>query len=338
MRFGTVFALIVIISTAIILPVFFSTDLVSEAHQQTSEYAAYVQSATKAGVSAAMNYKDGENLFSKSEGRKSAVDAYYHTLVECFNYDMTVKEEMVKYYTPCIFLVDNDGFYIEYTQDYSDGTGHAAVSDIITPINKWAKRYDEYTVEYHLNDDIVVTVDNSILAHNPKEKSMYYGNYSEVYARIKEDDSLAGYTLSFLGDETKYREEKRDLIIGITQNKLEYYVNVHDEFFNQKNDVQYQFTLPKITGEEWGRLIDMPTVIGFLQGIQIPHEDTFLNVYSFSGHEMTEDRQYYLQNDTSGITYYHIRGCMSLSGDGLKGMTMTDAAKKGAFPCPYCIR
>ena len=336
MRFSHAFGIFLAIVIMISVPLMLNTDFNTVASNSTSEYSSFVQSATNAGISAALPYLDEGKLFVSETARDAAIEAYYNILIKCFNYEYTTSEDMVKYYTPCIFLIDNDGYYVEYTETYSQD-GYSTYSDIITPINKWSAKYGDYYVEFRLDNSVRVVYNNNV----------YEGNYADVYIKLGSPSALHTGESSpnpelpnFAAEEEEFESVRQEYIINDLQEKLEYYVNAHSEFFNQA-DVQYTFTLPKITGDDWGRLLDEPTILGFLQGVQVPHSDTFINVYSFSGNELTETQKYYIVHDNAwDLNYYHTAEHLTDMGfdiSELTGYSMEGAAKAGAHPCPECI-
>lgn len=334
MKFSQVVALFLALFILLTLPVFLNTDVNAKAQISTTEYSQYLQSATEAGVSAASDYMFNGNLFASEEARNAAVEAYYNVLIKCFNYDYSTKMDMVKYYTPAIFLIDNDGYYIEYTETYQKD-GFATYTDIITPINKWSASYGDYYIELHLDNSVKVIYDGEI----------YEGYYKDVYNKLGKPSSLVSGTTPELPDfsapETDFSQTKSEYIINQLQDKIEYYINTHQEFFNQWGNVQYAFTLPKITGDDWGRLLDAPTIMGLLQGIQVPHSDQFINIYAFTGNEITEQQKYYiLYDETYGLNYYHTGRHlteMGLNPNDYQSYSMEGAAKQGAHPCPECV-
>ena len=338
MRFSHVIALLMVLVLAIATPIIIDSDFNSAASRNTSQYTSYLKSATKAGMSAALSHSDDNgNVFGSDMARNEAVTAYYNVLMKCFNYEFTTSQDLVKYYTPCIFLVDNDGYYIEYTETYKSD-GYDTYTDVITPINKWSAKYGTYYVEFHLDDTVRVVYNNTI----------HEGRYDDVFKKLGEpsalhtgDSSPSPELPNFAASREVFTQVKEEYIVGIIQEKLEYYINTHQEFFNQKGNVQYAFTLPRVKGEDWGRLLDMPTIIGFLQGVQVPHSDEFINVYAFTGNEMTATKKYYvLYDETYELNYYHTgEHAESLGVDTSKqlGYSMEGAAKSGAHPCPDCI-
>ena len=337
MRFSHAMGIFIALVIFVSVPMLINTDFNTKASSSTAQYASYLQSATNAGISAAIPYQTDGLLFRSTLARNSAVDAYYNVLVKCFNYDFSTNMDMVKYYTPCIFLIDNDGYYIEYTETYNKD-GFATYTDIITPINKWSARYGNYMVEFRLDNYVRVTYDGT----------SHEGYYKDVFKKLGEPSALHTGDSSpnpelpnFDADDEKFAQVRYEYIIDNIQSRLEYYVNTHQEFFNHLGNVQYTFTLPKITGDDWGRLLDEPTIIGFLQGVQVPHSDSFINVYAFTGNELTQAQRYFiLYDDAYGLNYYHTAAHVHDFGfdvEDFKAYSMEGAAKEGAHPCPECV-
>ena len=315
MRMPHFLAIALVVLMMIIAPLFYASNMASISGQKNSDYTNYVFAATKAAMEVAYESADGDYLFGTDQ---KASETYYNTLMRCFGYETRNGSELVRTYTPCLFFVDKNGFYVEYGETYRGTDGFTYTSDVMSNINKWTRNYDSYTVEFHLDDSVVVKYDGKV----------YSGTKDMV---LKKLGTPAGARITtLLSDNNEFQSEKNDVIINKMQNKLEYYINLHDTFYNQKNDFQYSFTLPKITGEDWGRLLDQPTIIGFLQGVQLPYNGKYLNVYGFTGHEVAEQKLYCIKKGSDGNFYFHDSSCSEV--DGYKRYTMAEAAKEGAFP------
>lgn len=339
MRLNYGILLIIAIFMTLATPFFFNSVLSSRSAQLNTDYANYLITATEGSVSVAYENSQNRNLlFNTASKREKAVHVFYETLRECFNIDSSSYAEQVYYYVPCIFLIDTDGYYIEYTTEYADDTGYAAYSEIITPINKWAKTYSSsaegssggtYNVEYHLDDSISIEYKNAA-----NQIISISGDYDEVYNKLDRPAAL-----SVLASYSSFYSEKTSHIINTLQAQMEYYINVHDESLNQFNNYQYQFTLPEIAGEDWARLIDMPTVVSFLQGVQTPYNNSYLNIYAFAGSEVELQYNYYVTEEADGVKYYHRGYCALVTDDALlKPYSMKTAAMDGAFPCSVCVK
>ncbi len=330
--------IMVIVLIAIAAPFTFKTVISAKSAQLNTDYANYLITATQGSVASAFPYYDGRNIFARDTARGEAVDTFYETLRQCFNYTGTSYADQVFYYVPCVFLIDTDGFYIEYTIEHADADGNAAFSEITTPINKWARTYSSgsnglagsaYHVEYHLDDTVFVEYQNRV-----GHMTGISGNYETVYDKLGRPAELDVFS-----SHGKFSAERNEAVISILQDRMEYYINIHDESMNRLNNVRYEFTLPEIKGEDWARLIDQPTVVSFLQGIQMPYGTGYLNIYSFAGSELEHEHSYYVAEDGNGNKFYHREGCPALPPENTKKpYSMYNAAKDGAFPCPICVR
>lgn len=343
MRFQHYLLIFVISFIAIFFPILIKSQLVAEAEQVNNVYANYLITATEGAVDSVASDFGHTYLFNTEENRKKAVNSFYTTLSKCFNYEGSTYVDLLHYYVPCIFLIDTDGYYIEYTHQFINNSGQLDSAQIITPINKWSKTYSVggngitgtlYTVEYHLDDTISVTYKYS--SKGEDKIDVLSGHYTEIYDKLHHPTEL----YDIMKDNSSFQKEKNDVIINILNEQMEYYINVHkDEFYNRYN-AQYEFTLPQVTGEDWARLIDMPTVVSFLQGIQTPisgKNNSFLNIYSFAGAEVELQTTYYI-TDEGDIKYYHRDFCTMIPHiDEMTGYSMEQAAKHGAYPCPECI-
>lgn len=337
MRIQYLLIIFLLIFLGISLPIFLDTDFMTKAAHQNDEYSQYLITATEGSLAAVTDNNTNQYIFSTAENREKAVETFYEVLIKCFNYEYSTYEELVKDYVPCIFLIDTDGYYIEYTTEYTDSEGVYCYEELITPINKWAKTYSIgggsrtgiYTVEYHLDDTVIVTYKN-----RRDEVVTYSGYYTDIYAKYGHPQELSSFA-----NYDSFNAEKTDVIINILQDKLEYYINTYDGFLNQQNNTQYEFTLPQLSGDNWARLIDNPTVISFLQGKNERVINNNYNVFAFAGAEVEEDSIYYIRKDETGMKYYHRDFCIKLYNyDMQQGYSMVEAAKQGAYPCPECIK
>lgn len=338
-----------LILLSIALPTFFRTNITAKTEQVNNVYANYLITASKSALDAAVIDSEGnKNVFYNHIARQKAVDAFYKTLVQCFNYDYTTYEPVVKSYVPCIILVDNNGFYIEYGEDRQSPDGTWEVHDIISPINKWSRSYSpgasngtgqEAYVEFHLDDTV-----NIVYAKSGEEPKRYSGNYEKVYNEMKKEGiSLSSLTSSdamydldaLLSDDKNFYNEKKNIVVSEIQAQLEYYINTKTEVNNSDGKYQYQFTLPQVTGQDWARMVDGPTILSFIQGPRTEYKIYEYNVYSLAGSEVESDYVYYISSDN----YYHLKGCEHLSDeDTTKGYSMENAAVMNAYPCPDCVK
>lgn len=330
MRYQHLLIIFFLVAAAVMIPIFINTDLLTKSENISQEYSRYLITATEGCLAAAKEEEGEEYIFKNEYMRQKAVNTFYDTLIGCFNYEYSTYENLVHYYVPCVFLIDTDGYYIEYTDIYLNDSGEYIYTQVITPINKWAESHtmsngDTYTIEYRLDDTVKV-----IRQLRNGTTDTFEGIYSDVYDKIgRPADLILGY------DKERFRTEKTDYIINCLQNKLEYYVNNNQGAIN-RTGAQYQFTIPK-EHNYWARLIDNPTVISFLQGNQLVETSNFINIFAFAGSELEEQIYYYTQYDGDTL-YYHTDKCHKLADSSKKEKyTMHEAAERGAYPCPDCI-
>lgn len=340
MRFSALMIMAGITASCVTIPIFLKTNISARTAQINNDYSNYLITATKSGIDAVLeDNPEGQYVFATEDKRQSATDAFYQTLIQCFNYDYTTYENLVYYYVPCVFMVDTDGYYIQYMKEYTDSEGMCAYENIITPINKWARTYsvggnsltgNTYNVEYHLDDTVKVVYKN-----RKDEVCTIEGEYAEVYKKLEEPAILSGV----FGSYTDFDNERTDIVIDSIEKQLTYYINVHDTLYNQQRNVQYEFTMPRVTKEDWARLVDAPTILSFMQGAQTEIGTNYLNIYALAGSEIEEDIYYVITTDGNGEKTYHIKECSHVTGTESKKLySMEQAAMKGAYPCPDCIK
>jgi hypothetical protein len=259
--------------------------------------------------------------FDTEQARENAIDAFFDTMATGKDLKGASKEQ-IYYYIPCIFLIDNDGYFIAYSTTYTDSDGATMNNQIITERGTWSIQYGNYTVRYFLNDVVAVTDVNGYESE---------GSPEDVYS-----DLGRPATLSFLNSQTEFKAAKESVIRDITNEKVNYYINTHNTYYN-KLEQSYEFSMPEIDSAI-DRMMDAPSVMSFYQGKQIAHTKGYINVFALSGSIETEKKSYYLK-EVSGTLYYHESGCAYLTAsDYKKGLKMEDCAKAQAYACPDCYR
>lgn len=353
MKLSHYLAVFMLVLLAMIVPSFMRTRIIAQSARNNNEYAQFLITATQSAIdTAAADNRNGTYVFDTSQKRENTVDAFYKTLIQCFGYEYSTYEPLVKNYVPCVILVDTDGYYVSYGEEYTDSNGVVSVHDIISPISKWSRSYSpgssanlgyEFYVEYHLDDTVKITYLKN------DHVTIYEGYYAEVYENMKKDDvplnsmttadSIEARTLEdLLSSYSVFYNEKKEVIISSIQQKLEYYINTKNETNNQNGKYQYQFTLPKVTEQDWARMVDGPTILSFLQGPQTEYGTYEYNLYSLAGSEIEYDYAYYIK-DVDGASYYHLPSCSHLTDSDIteRKYSMEKAASLGAYPCPDCL-
>ena len=145
--------------------------------------------------------------------------------------------------------------------------------------------------------------------------------------------------LNFMASYDNFVAEKNYQISQLTEAEVNYYIKTHNIYENQVLNADYTFKMPATDDDSHNRLMDEPSVIAFTQVYQKSIPSGFVNAYALSGSIVDQVRDYYIVEDSSGVLYYHEKDCPHAGGvSSVEKVTMYDAAKHGAIPCPECVR
>lgn len=274
----------------------FTTDINTAADTKNSQYSSYLAAATHDAAKEMQAETTGQVSIPTASDRERVANAFFNSLKLDFGY--TTEEDMQKLhvYVPVLAMIDSDGYYICFNQQYADEAGHIAVTESITPINTWTKKSGNYIARYYLGSNIDVT-------QSGDSAKMYSGTYSDVYNQLKDStdaDDLA--ELGLTGNEEDFLEVKRNVILEDLQQKIEYYINKNNDFAAEYTP-SYTFTMPQTDRDDWTRLIENPTCIAFLQGVRVSNGQDYLNIYSLGGGEVKKQTVVGFKDSDSSKTY-----------------------------------
>jgi len=307
----------------LVVPKFLDMDAVSLETDGTQTVQQYLSEACRSAMSVA-DQNEGD-VFYNSSTRSNVINEFYDIMNKNLGKDIAAPE-MIRYRVPCVLMVDKDGFYVNYSENYNDTTGAKTASQVITPLNTWSNSYGIYTVKFSLTDCIQVTNSNSDNTLN--------GTYTDIYNQLGKPN-----VLSFMESKSEFEAEKNRIIIEKVEGQTEYYINVHNNYYD-KYDVNYNFTMPQNINDLSARMMKNPCVIAFYQGQQGNTSSNYVNIWALSAAENTNALTYYVYRDADGALYYHNANCSDILSKGTYCFTGTadECAKMDAFPCPDCIR
>lgn len=297
------------------------------------EYEEHLQNAVRA-TTACNAIKEDDNkiplLFESDDKREEAINIFYKTLEEGFNYTYSSNHsEALRLKVPCLCLVDGNGYYILYNNIYEDEDGNRNLGETLTPINTWSYVSNEYLIRYYLTDYVEV-IRNS----DGKYKD---GSYSDVYEYFEKPEGLK----SFSSKET-FENTRNDFIISEINDKVNMYINEYNYEVNRISDgarttyeMYYRFELPTVDYEDWCGLIKQPSAIAFLQGQPMQNGDEYLNIYALSGGTVIKKDGYYC-TETGGEKLYHRPECSHAASYQRCYSSKARCAKSGYFPCLEC--
>lgn len=299
------------------------------------EYEEHLQNAVRAvtGYNEIVTDKNGvPQLFETDQKRKEAVEIFYKTLEEGFNYTYSSNHaDALRLKVPCLCLVDGDGYYILYNNIYEDENGNINLGETLTPINTWActSKNNEYLIRYYLSDYVEVIRNADGHVEN--------GTYSKVYNSFGKPEGLENFS-----SKQKFDDFRIDYIISEINSKVNMYINEYNYEVNRISQgarteygMYYRFEMPTVDYQDWCGLVELPSSIAFLQGQPLQNGDEYLNIYSLSGGTLVEKIEYYC-NEVDGEQVYHRPKCTYVSPTDEYFSSKEQCAKAGYYPCPEC--
>ncbi|MCQ4085594.1 hypothetical protein [Saccharibacillus sp. JS10] len=219
--------------------------------------------------------------------KERAVDAFYRTLTLNFNLNKdAITIGNIAGYIPAIAVIDYDGYYIYATEEFVDASGHTQLRPVWSPKKP-------YSYSDNQNNMIQFSLDDFVKTYDRQSTSWVQGQRKEVQAATK---------IPLLQDAATFEQVRRSTIIQNLQQDLAYVIQRHNHYATHYG-VDYVFTLPQISQEEWDNGIDDIGMIAFIQGI--PVGDRQYNHYAFGGGLLKKKKTIYGYVDPStGIKYY----------------------------------
>lgn len=225
-----------------------------------------------------------------------------------------------KYHLSTTFIIDWNGYYIEYQNSFQNENGNTESKEEMTNLNTWTETYGDYVVNFRLDEDVTVY-------HEQSTCSGYYGN---IYESLGSPEAL-----SFMSDPELFKEERNITIASIMNEQVNYYANTKNTWFNTYN-ANYLITINSAYDNDEVGVMDMPCMIALSQGTQTLTYRNYTDIFAFTASDLSEDKLYYIKEDADGSIYYHSSDCPDAAGSTDTG-TLSDCAKEGAYPhdCVY---
>lgn len=321
--------------TCFFFPYWYHTQVDTKYGILSREYEEHLQSAVRAATACNeinVNGNDVPLLFESDEKREEAINIFYKTLEEGFNYTYSSNHaEALRLKVPCLCLVDGDGYYILYNNIYEDEDGNRNIGETLTPLNVWGdvSKDNEYLIRYYLSDYVEVIRNSDGLYK--------VGPYNEVYEALGKPEGL-----KIFSSKENFENARNDFVISEINEKVNMYINKYNYEVNRISDgerteygLYYRFELPTVDYEDWCGLIKRPSAIAFLQGQPIQNGDEYLNLYAFAGGTVVQKNIYYC-TETDGEKFYHRPNCIYVETSENYFLSKTQCAKSGYFPCPEC--
>jgi hypothetical protein len=262
-----------------------------------------------------------------------AVDIFFRSLfinLNIFN-DSYLKYNLCNY-IPAIVIIENDGFDILSLKEFNNVNDKKEMKMIWNSKIKYIYSDDKFIYQFFLDDKL-----------NVYEKSTNK-TYKGTYDLICDEADIIN---SILENEESYNVIKRREIINLLLRDVNYEINEHN-YIVKNLGIDYQFSLPTITNDDWTNTITDVGMLVFFQGMPLGSQGDIYSNFVLGGSKLLKQRKYYvvIKKDT-GKKEYHIEGCPILETAKLDVKTNPnttiyrieeydtkyDAAKSGAFRC-----
>jgi len=251
--------------------------------------------------------------------KEEAVNAFYKTL--CVNFGIvgdSYLEKKIIGYIPAIIIVDNDGLYLLSNNEYIDENNDKVIAPTWSAKKPYTYSDNQYLYSFTLNDYLTVYDLNSRTIQKGKQKDLKGIINSEI-----------------IQNDTLFDEVRRRTIIETIKREMTFSINNHNLIAKQYG-IAYNFSLPVIEEEDWYSTVDDISIIAFFQGIPLGMGNIYYNNYAIGGAKVIKKESFYLQEEPSGITFYHRQSCPLLNNQNRVVKSQKEAALNGALPCPTC--
>lgn len=265
-----------------------SQDITTTASVKNSEYSQYLTTAVHDAAKEMKKTVNGSVSMPDNTAREKVMNTFYNSLALNFGYDTEEDMSRLRSYVPAVILVDTNGYYICYEHLVKEN-GRSYIKPIISEINTWAKTTKDGSilVRYYLGNNVDITFlkDVTVDGTTYNKGKVMSGNFLNLYKEIDDPSSANDLTSLGFNSEAAFTKAKRNCIIPDIQEKAEYYINNHNNITSSLG-TDYIFEMPTTSEDDWVRVLENPTCLAFLQGIQISNTKKYLNIYALGGGEV----------------------------------------------------
>ncbi|MDQ0110651.1 hypothetical protein [Paenibacillus harenae] len=297
----SLFSLIFVI---ILLPMHVRQDIRLDAQEKVREQIVNYDGALRTAVqdaAVALGYDERELLEEDIQydsdknirpNKERALEAFLRTLYINFDLlDDSIAQQTLLRYIPAMAVIDYDGFWVYAEAEYTGDDGETLIGPVWHPKKPFA--YKDFA-----GNSLSFTLDDYVYAYSSATATWHEGKREEV-------DQETGGAISLLGDAQLFEEVRRSTIVWTIQNQLQLYINKHNEYARRLG-IEYTFTLPSISQEEWNNSINDVGIMAFIQGI--PAGAEAYNSYAFGGGRLIRKHEIY-GSIRDGRKVYYRAGC-----------------------------
>lgn len=291
------------------------------------------------GVTKLAEVDDNNNIIINKD---AVVNSFFMSLYSTFAV-ISDKEnqEKLNLYVPVITVMQEDGYYIFYSDEFkgSDGCSYVA--------NRWSEKFpfyyedSDFIYRFTLGDVIHIYDKNNLLSGGSDIVS-----YSMDYHDFQTDSAFAAFRTarpsSFLLNDELYNLIRKGTIMNCLENSMAYYTSRHNRIASL-NGITYNFSLPSVNEEEWEAYLNDIGMFVVFQGYPFGNGigETY-NKVAAAGAKVTKNEVYYIEQK-GWYFIYHRSSCSGLlkSGIILRDEPFYDpqeCVKLGSYQCPVCFQ
>ena len=291
--------------------------------------------AADAAGEALCQYGGSGVISDKGAAYEAFIDSMYASLGIM---DDPAKREEFLNYIPMFAVLEEDGFYIYFTDEYEKSDGYHYVTKNWSECVPYCYSDNDFVYRFTLSGMVTIFDRNGLIDGT---KRLYQATQDELLNDAQYNKLRLLRPNSFLLDEEDFTTIKQTAVITSIQDAMRYYINNHNRVANEYG-IAYDFALPIIDNSTWARSIEHPGVLVMIQGYPInATQRIFYNQYAFVGAQIYKQEPYYV-TEWGWHPTYHRAGCRALDFAEEEVFLnpyaeVEDCVKKGAFACEECI-
>lgn len=308
-----------IIFSTICMGIFLISDIniyqLNALNLQQKHYNQVLDRAVDDGVANLVEVSTNNELILSKE---KAINQFYYSLFSNFGVlGNSLEEEKLRNHIPIILVTDEDGFFIQYSEEYT-------IDDESILVKRWSEK-----LPYVFKEDNLIyqfTLSSYLKIYNINTNEVVEGYVSDLKDL---------YPDSIMND-SNFDTVRRNSIISSIEKQMNYYINQYNNIAGNF-DITYRFWVPAIEKTDWHRTIDDRSLLVLFQGY--PYRNSGIgtfNRYSFGGSRLKKSK-IYVVTEEQGIKYYHRTDCIHNDSEVLAMYySREECAAEGAFPCLLC--
>jgi len=292
-----------------------------EAHRLQVRYTSALRTAVQ-DAAHALNLNEqqhyeagyGSAKFMKTD-KEEALSAFIKTLaINLAIEDDPQAQRAMMAYIPAIAVIEYDGYSIYALYDNAEtGAGMPELT------HRWRPK-KPYAYTDQSGNSIAFTLDDKVTAFESRTGEWLRGGQGELKPLT---------AIPLLQEAETFEQVRRSTIVRTIEEDLAGYIQRHNEYA-ARIGVNYLFTLPVLSQEDWTNTLNDVGVVVFMQGI--PVGGRYYNNYAFGGGRLVQSRLLIGGIDEeSGLPYYFREGCSVRYRPEQAFTNPREAAAKGYF-------